>query len=271
MSDELTIDDLTPGELDDLTAQGRIVGNKILPAPEAPQEPVASSRRPLDPSLVPEVPPEIKARLAAAKDIQSSFVHSDLEGNVTKASEDGGTAALEKTKEVNPDWAGKTPEEPIEFDDKMRFLACVLGAERFYKDYPLLGGLLVVRFQTLTEEESNQCGEQVWNDEKIDGKVATGHDGIAMRNLKLRDYQLVGSLVHLKKKDDVPLTFNPFGTTSIEPHVLPVRVRLTEFNKTTPVPLACAIRLVFGHFERLTQRLTFEMENPSFWIAASAT
>ncbi len=270
MADNLQLSQLTPGEIESLTTAGRIVNGELLPTPEVVQQSAQPARTQLDPKLIPEAPAEVQARLKAAQTLQSSFVHTDLTGKVKKVSDDGGKGAVTKAAEVNPDWAGKPVEEPVDFIDRMAFLASVLGAERFYKEYSILGGNLTVKFQTLTEKESEACGTQVWADEKIDGRTAAGQEGAMFRTLRLRDYQFVASLKSFRKGDDVAIAFDPFGKTSPEPHVGPIRVRLEEFSEATPAPLAFGLRAVYSRFERLIQRLTVEMDNPSFWSPDAA-
>jgi hypothetical protein len=271
---ELKITDLTTDELADLEAQGRLdrANNRVLEPPKPDNSPAA----PLPTGMVPAMPDGVKERLAAKDTLASSFVQKDTKGTVQAASPDGGKEAEEAAKRAeearNADWVGKPKEDPVEYEDKLRFLAHLLGAERFTKTYELFGGQLVLTFQTRTAEEEGLCNDQAWMDEKVHSLGASNSpEAVQGRLNRFMNYRMTAALKAMGRKGDRPIEFTPFKDRGeLPPHVTPIRVSYDELLKL-PGPVMVVVQQAHHRFESLVARLTLAADKPDFWKADSGT
>lgn len=264
----LTVDLLTADELADLEAQGRIQGGKVLDAPKAPKVAPAA---PLATNDVPDMPVGVRERIEAASKLQSSFVQQEG-GKVTSSSDDGGkVAAAIETPEVNPDWIGKPKEDPIEYEDKMAFLAHLLGG-RFVKTYQLFGGRIKLTFQTRTGSEESMCQEQAWLDEKREGHGnPNAPEAIEQRFGRYHNYRITGALAEIQHGDDVPIQPKPFASKpNPDAHLTSIGVAYQELLKF-PQALLVSIMKHGVMFESLVARLTLAADKPDFWKADSGS
>ncbi len=270
-SQPLTVDQLTADELEALESQGRIENGKVLDAPATEKAPAA----PLAKILIPDMPEGVKERLEAASKLRSSFVNVDTKGSSKTTSEDGGKAAENEAdkidRESNPDWVGKAKEDPIEYADKMQFLAHLMGA-RFTKPYTLFGGAIKVTFQTRTGAEEAMCQDQAWMDEKRMGSgTPMSMEATEQRFGRYGNYRITGALSELRYGEDVPIRFKPFDeTANPEAHLTSVGVAYQKLMDL-PQPLLVVLMKQGVKFESLVARLTIAADSPDFWKADSGS
>jgi hypothetical protein len=247
----LTIDDLTEMERDSLTAQGRIQDGKVLPPP-APASPQ------LKPDEIPPMPPGVRERLAAAKQLQSGMVHER---------EDGKTVTFGAPAAPKPD-----PVQPAQAD-RVEFLAHLLGAHRFQKTYRLFGAIEVT-FQTRLASETAQCAQQVLLDEKRDGALAPiGSQTAAIaRTARTMEYMFVGAIEKLGPVGSVQ-SYSPYSSPSanLPLYVLSIRSAHDEFKQRCTQPLWVALWNQWLVFEELVLALTVKANDPDFWTAEPGT
>ncbi len=264
----------TEDELRDLEIGGRIKDGMVtMPDPPKPEKLTVADATKLDPSQIPAMPAGVKERLAAAKEIESSFVVKEGDKIVASSKDGGAAAAAAVSKPVNLDWADKEIEDPIEWDDKMKFMATMLGARHFQKTYSLFDGKLRVTFRTLTANEERECSRQAWNDDAIDGPGgAPGSEAaMAARSVRLTNYEFAGSLVSMEVEGDVEKNFSPFQQdANVAAGILPIRLSHEELLKM-PIPVLMAIQREYHRFRHLTLTLTAQAATPGFWKAATAT
>ncbi len=271
---ELKISDLTDSELADLEADGRLdrTNNRVLEAKKVATNPAA----PLPSDQIPAMPEGVRERLAAKTELVSSFVQKDAAGKVVQATPDGGKvaeeAAVKAEVAANADWAGKPKEDPIDFEDKLKFLSHLLGAERFTKSYDLFGGALTLTFQTRTGEEESLCNDQAWMDEKINSLGASNSpEAVQGRLNRFMNYRLAGSFKTLQKKGDQPIEFTPFADRGeLPPYTTPIRKSYEDLLKL-PGPIMVVVQQQHHRFETLVAKMTMAADNPDFWKADSGT
>jgi hypothetical protein len=282
----LKLEQLLESERAALTAQGRITPEgQVLAAPDRAAEnakPVvprdnivtADDQAQADAILKTMVPPEAIERAKLVKNIESSFVFKDEQGNVTKTSGDGGARAAQAEAEHNPDWRGRPKEDPVTFEDKTAFLAHILGCPYFEKSYTIFGGAVTVTFRTMTDDQLAMCRRQAWSDDKLDGTNGPqgSEESYQTRLARFVQYKLVGELYSVKLKDDVPRIYTPFAHDSnLKVGEWPIRVAKHEFTAGTSVALAQAIAQANAKFTRLTMSMQAAADDPSFWKAGSDT
>ncbi len=270
MSDELRVDDLLPSELEALEAQGRIKDGLVMPV--VPVE-AAKPGSALPASAIPERPTGVTERMAALKQVTSSFVATNEKGEVKK-SEDGGKEVEESIKAINPDWATATPEDPIEAADKAGYLSHILGAPFFEKSYPLFGGAITVTFRTLKQDKIEQCIRQAWNDDVIDGALGKPgtQDADSGRIGRFQTYKFVGELATVKRPGGLVMPYAPFeAADNLKENVWPIRTAWLALQKEMSAPLLIALRQAHKKFELLVARMTIAADKPDFWIADSGT
>lgn len=267
----LKITDLTEDELKDLQDAGRVVGGAIVPAEVKEVAPVAL--------VVPEPPPGVKERLKTAKKLEASFTHETAGpragDNAVKTGGADGGAAAQDVAPMNPDWAGKVIEEPVDAEDKQKFLAMLLGAPFFTKTYELFGGQIAVTFKTRSAVQEDECGRQSYRDEKFDGLIGPVDSEIVLndRIRRVRDYQFTAALHSMKTPGGVVRTFAPFdaNTNKEEPLIGAIRVAHDELMKELAHPVLMALRATHMKFEFLVAKMTLSAAKPDFWKAVSGT
>ncbi len=266
----LKVSDLTADELEALQGLGRIQGDSVLPA----AAPVASA---LPASEIPAMSPEVSARISKVKQLESSFIHEDKEKGTVSTSQDGGEAAKQVVKDihvVNPDWAGKPVEDPIEAADKERFLAMLLGADAFKKSYDLFGSALRVTFRTRTAAQEDEIARQVFRDERRDGTGGQAPDELrSARMARFGSYQLTAALESIGRPNDVPRRFDPFQhpKSNQDAQMGAIRCSYDDLVAATPQPLLVAIQQIHRRFETLVARMTLASDQPDFWKVAAGT
>ncbi len=272
MSDEpLRVDDLLPSELEALSTAGRIKDGFVIPL--AAPAPVATQVAPLPASAIPAMPSGVKERMDAVKEIRSSFIATNEKGQVQK-SDDGGQEAEKVLKETNPDWATRPKEDPIDAADKMAYLAHILGAPYFEKEYTIFDGALIVTFRTMTQQHAEQCMRQAYNDDTLDGLIGRpgSQDAEQSRMARYQTYKFCGELRAIKRSSSVPQILTPFDTTSdLKSGVWPIRKAWEDLQGATSNTLMVALRKEHSKFERLVAILTLSADRPDFWKADSAT
>ncbi len=272
MSTQIPLNQLTPEEIADLEASGKLTagGAEVHQAATKMDPTVPRGAKKLVPAPEPtaDVVKRAEARIKAAQ---------ELEGSSYEATDADGKTIL-KQGEVK----AAAPAEPVETEidkvDRAAFLAHVLGAERFQKSYTFFGGTLTVVFQTRTAGEDEACSRQAFHDEEIDGSFGT--TGSELRNhLRLQryyDYQFVASLHSIQLKGSPPRVFNAMQTQvplefKATPGHTALRYARLSLLEELSNPLKTALRTSHAIFESLVYRLIAQAESPDFWKADSAT
>lgn len=262
------IDQLMDVELKALEGTDRLdrKNGVVLPAPKS----VATIPK-LSPSEIPPIPEGVAERIKATKAVESSYVLKEG-AKVALTSDDKGTTAEKTAVDViNPDWAEKPKEDPIDFEDKKLFLAHILGAE-FRKTYTLFNGHLKVTFRVMTEYEQKQCVLQTMADDEIDGiQAKPGSDAATkVKWLRLSNYQLCGALAEIRRGPDI-VHYKPFETPSNkEARETAIRAAWTKLEMETSSTVMAAIRSCNNKFTELTARLTLAAHEPDFWNPVTA-
>jgi hypothetical protein len=274
----LPASDLNDDELIAFQLAGRVdpTGEWLMPPPAEAAAAAAKAAAVKTEIVVPKPPPGVIERINAAKAVASSFVRTDEEGKVVAASDDGGAGAVAAAapKPIeNPDFAGKPKENPIDFADKERFLAHLLGGKPFTKTYHLFGGKLAVTFRTLSCSEQEQTGQQCWLDSNHETAMATDKRGQAEeRVVRFAQYLFTAALYKIAAEKDVPQVLEPFKEKgNREAGILPIKIAHQKVQETFPWPIYRALMNAHGEFCELTNRLTNEAQNPSFWSPDAGT
>ncbi len=281
MSDALmSTADFTEDEVLMFKLAGRLDATEkfVLPEPPKPEE-VAARRAEanvLDPKVIPAAPAGVAERIEAARKASSSFVDT---GPLGGKSADGGAAAVNATEQVsadtNPDWAGKPRETPIDFADKERYLAHILGSGPFTKAYHIFGDLMTVTFRTRSPSEESQLSRQVWLDVNHETSSANGdkHLSAEERIQRYQQYQFVAALASIGRKGDVPQQFAPFAEKGNEPAgIMPIKVAHKNLRESIhSYPVFAALMNIHTEFEILVAKLTLAANEPGFWKADAAT
>jgi hypothetical protein len=272
MSTQIPLNQLTPEEIADLEAAGKLTptGAEVpVAAPQAPSTIPGGTRRVVPaPEPTADVVQRAEARIRAQQALEgSSYEAKDADGKTVL--KQGEVKAVE-------------PMEPVESEidkvDKAAFLAHVLGAPRFQKSYSFFGGSLTVVFQTRTAGEDEACSRQAFYDEEIDGSFGT--TGSELRNhLRVQryyDYQFVASLHSIHLKGSNPRVFDAMKTRPPEefkgtPGHTPLRYARLALLEELSNPMKTALRTSHSIFETLVYKLITQAESPDFWEADSAT
>lgn len=226
-------------------------------------------------AAIPKPPPGVAERIAASKALQSSFVRTDDKGNVIAASDDGGAQASATVvpKIDNPDWAGKPKEALIDFADKERFLASLLGGIPFTKTFELFGGKVSVTFQTLTCRQQEETSKQCWLDSNHEVTMVTDKQAMAeSRVVQFAQYLFTASLKEISSPGDLPRAYHPFDEAgNPAAGILPIKVAHRKLRDDFPWPLYNALMQVHERFCELCNTMTREAQNPSFWSPDAGT
>lgn len=152
--------------------------------------------------------------------------------------------------------------------DKHDFVISILGGTRFKRDFPLMGGKLVITFRSMLAEENNLVHRQLILDQQ-NKEIVTEPEWF----LRFFEYRLACSLESLSDDDGkkiaiVPeLSEFPFQPPPDNPLQTPINQLLQYVNKTV-LPHEVTRRLVGTHlrqFQRLVEALEAMALDPSFW------
>jgi hypothetical protein len=265
-------EDLLEIEQRALEAEGRVLpdGRILARAPEKVAE--AAPALPAPELLQQVMPANVAARLEKIKEVESSFIHRTADGKVKTSSDDGRAAAA--VHQDNPDFITKPAEPIVEFEDKAKFLAHILGAPHFEKTYSLCGGIVEVTFHTISQYELEQCQRQAWADDQIDGTMGKpgSEENLMTRMARYMTYRFVGELYSIKRPGEVTQVFKPFETKS---ELLigegPIRAATEVLKKTTSSPFLQALMEAHNKFSKLVSHLSSQADRADFWRAVSGT
>jgi hypothetical protein len=153
------------------------------------------------------------------------------------------------------------PEPPKITDaDKEAFFKCFLSDSPFFYDQSLLDGKLVVKFKTLTVEESDDVFRQINLDIKAD--KAPKDDSYLQTIVQ---YRLGLSVAEINRQPFAP-DFQK-DKVAVEGNVTYVSQR-AALLKQWPVPKLVAVIDAFNDFEKKTTYLIDQALNADFWKAA---
>lgn len=152
--------------------------------------------------------------------------------------------------------------------DKYDFVTSILGGTRFKRDFPLMGGQLVITFRSMLAEENNLVHRQLILDQH-NKEIVTEPEWF----LRFFEYRLACSLEKMSDANGkqiaiVPeLSEFPFQPPPDNPLQTPINHLLQYVNKNV---LAHEVtrRLVGTHlrqFQRLVEALEAMALEPSFW------
>lgn len=151
--------------------------------------------------------------------------------------------------------------------DKQMFVAAVLGQQRFYKTYDLLGGQLSVCFRTLTIKENDLVIKQLiqdWNDGKISGPAHSVTEAAR--------YQLALGL------DSIATNVGPIKMAPLEdyeydePEKGTILPDIATYVQTTAIKTEHLRRIIskaHAHFVETVSKLEAMAETPDFWKATA--
>ena len=153
-------------------------------------------------------------------------------------------------------------------DDKVDFLATLLGGSRFRRNYELVGGKMVLRLRSVLGDENFLIQRQLLLDQN-DGEIVANDEWF----LRMAEYRMACSLDAILDKDGKVLAANPeLGDLQFTPPAdKPTQTALVLARKqVNSGPLAHEVtrRLVAAHlrkFNRLVESLESMALEPSFW------
>ncbi len=153
-------------------------------------------------------------------------------------------------------------------DDKVDFLATLLGGSRFKRNYELVGGKMVLRLRSVLGDENFLIQRQLLLDQN-DGEILSADEWF----LRMAEYRMACSLDAILDKDGKVLAANPeLGDLQFTPPAdKPTQTALVLARKqVNSGPLAHEVtrRLVAAHlrkFNRLVESLESMALEPSFW------
>jgi hypothetical protein len=153
-------------------------------------------------------------------------------------------------------------------DDKVDFLATMLGGSRFSRDYQLAGGKMVVRLRSMLADENFLVQRQLLLDQN-DGEILTEAEWF----IRMGDYRMACSLESITDSSGKVIMANPtlqdlqFTPPADKPTQTALVLALKQVNSKA---LAHEVtrRLVLVHlrkFQRLIEALEAMALDPSFW------
>lgn len=153
-------------------------------------------------------------------------------------------------------------------DDKIDFLATLLGGSRFRRNYELVGGKMILRLRSVLGDENFLIQRQLLLDQN-DGEILSESEWF----LRMAEYRMACSLDAILDKDGKVLAANPeLGDLQFTPPAdKPTQTALVLARKqVNSGPLAHEVtrRLVAAHlrkFNRLVESLESMALEPSFW------
>jgi hypothetical protein len=153
-------------------------------------------------------------------------------------------------------------------DDKVDFLATLLGGSRFKRNYELVGGKMILRLRSVLGDENFLIQRQLLLDQN-DGEILSNEEWF----LRMAEYRMACSLDAILDQDGKVLAVNPeLGDLQFTPPAdKPTQTALVLARKqVNSGPLAHEVtrRLVAAHlrkFNRLVESLESMALEPSFW------
>ena len=153
-------------------------------------------------------------------------------------------------------------------NDKVDFLATLLGGSRFSRDYELAGGKMVVRLRSMLADENFLVQRQLLLDQN-DGEILTEAEWF----IRMGDYRMACSLESITDSSGKVIVANPalqdlqFTPPADKPTQTALVLALKQVNSKA---LAHEVtrRLVLVHlrkFQRLIEALEAMALDPSFW------
>lgn len=206
---------------------------ELLKALEA--EPATKGRK-ISPKNIPPMPKEVSERLKEAKPVSTVKEESQL-----------------------------LPE--VDQNDKLAFIAHMMGAPRFSKSYTLYGGALNIVFRTLTAEEDEACVKAATA--KVPDPVLRNvpeNEHLSMLQTaateRIRVYQEYKMIVSMK-------SVQRQGTLVELPDVTDLAEAYESFISTSAQPFLATVRYISNRFETLVNTMLALSETPDFWKAVS--
>ena len=248
---------MNPGpQLGNMVPSVRQILEKTLETPTTPAASIIDDR---DTALPPTPPP--------AADPPPAPATSPTESPQPTVGEGGGVHDPQQCPRCLLDLQQPYVVEPTS-EDKVTFMAALLGGTRFTQRVNILDGQMVVTFRSLTVAESRAIFEQLTHDGR-EGRVA--HD--ADFYMKLQDYRLACSIESIQVPREVSLVIIPeLFKIPFDPdpeHGLhtPVPQMLTYVmaNVIPQEPLQRVVGRLHKHFQRLVETLEARTDEPSFW------
>ena len=153
-------------------------------------------------------------------------------------------------------------------DDKVDFLATMLGGARFRRDYKLLGGKMVLRLRSLLADENFLVQRQLLLDQNA-GEILSEAEWF----LRVAEYRMACSLEAILDGNGKVLALNPeLGDLQFTPPAdSPTQTALVLARKqinSKALAHETTRRLVAAHlrkFQRLVEALEAMALEPSFW------
>jgi hypothetical protein len=153
-------------------------------------------------------------------------------------------------------------------DDKVDFLATMLGGSRFSRDYELAGGKMIVRLRSMLADENFLVQRQLLLDQNA-GEILTEAEWF----IRMGDYRMACSLESITDSSGKVIVANPalqdlqFTPPADKPTQTALVLALKQVNSKA---LAHEVtrRLVLVHlrkFQRLIEALEAMALDPSFW------
>lgn len=153
-------------------------------------------------------------------------------------------------------------------DDKVDFLATLLGGSRFTRDYELAGGKMIMRLRSMLADENFFVQRQLLLDQN-DGEILTEAEWF----IRMGDYRMACSLESITDSSGKVIMANPtlqdlqFTPPADKPTQTALVLALKQVNSKA---LAHEVtrRLVLVHlrkFQRLIEALEAMALDPSFW------
>jgi hypothetical protein len=147
--------------------------------------------------------------------------------------------------------------EPTEAD-KLAFLESVLGGGRFVRDVPLMGGKLVVRFQTLLVEEEDAIMRYLRG--QLEAGKVMNNDEWGLAYLRAR---LLGSIAQVISADRV----KPYGGLVVQDEI---GKQIEGLFAKLPMPVHGILYQALSTFDELVRALTSRANDQNFWRGPAA-
>jgi hypothetical protein len=232
-------------------AAARQIPKPAAAEPQAASEPAPASAESLNPHDEPDTPPEPQQSVLGASS--------------------GAGMALTHCPHCEWDLSVPALEEPS-YEEKMRFLHCVMNGQQFTKEYELMGGALVIGFRTLTTKEMDASWNQVYV-ERERGDVRNDLEMMERINRCRMYLQLTGVRTDERKRSlpnglSVQTNVHADAYWKLpEGHKEPL-VLIENYMLKEVLPTETIIRLAqfnCQQFNRLVARLEALTDSPDFW------
>lgn len=258
-----------------LKTRGQAVEEAVPPAPAVAQKvmqakPIAmEAEQPRRPATRTSIDPEYEPPPPAA------VPEPGASGDLDKIADVGATAPLQFCPHCG--WDLSIPEivEPSH-DEKMTFLASMLGGQTFSKTFNLLGGQLVIELRTLTTQEIDEIYRQAFRDRE-NGVIGTDAEFWERVN-RMRLYLQLLAFRSTTRNRDMPNGFTPesnpnahsfweFPADTLRDQKLPAVEKWLLTNVLTNESINRVLQIHCNRFNRLVSRLEAMVDNADFWKA----